>query len=820
MSKAEDKRAKKATGANQSEVSKDTKNDNPVGKGRDLKNENMFRMWEARPTRVPSVPKSKVVAAKIEIQDSIDWKVVSICSVTVAILAIAAHISGLFGTFVLNDMLVLGPLRAGANSEMFWTALVARGLQTPLSGLWTNVGLALDTRASSLIWFHLVNLMLHALTSVYIFFLLYQLGRYWKEEKRTALKPEYLAFATAAIFASHPLASEIVSYIPARADVLVGANYFIAIICFFTAFLARGPVLMLMAYLAMFAAIAMAVFSGPGAISIPFALLTVAALLKPADMEWSEWAKFRIPDLSIIVAMIAGFGWLLKMGVPTALGNGIGLPSLPFATYVASEFKAFATYYLRGFAVPGGLSIEPPFVVSNGFGDPLTLLGIACVGVFAFLAYKFREIPALCLGLILTLIGLIPEFFIPQPEIISDARFYISLSGLCILVGFGFARIAATNLKQAALIGGILIVGLIGLSNWRALAWSNEVKVWESVIQTNAGSARAHAKLALARLSEVKIPDAKKEIDEALKLDAASPMAYYAQGKLRVVEKNYADAVKNFEKAISLGIETNTSPIFVAQCQSDLALAMVRNKDYSRVSEMIAKAQPVLGEDSQLDFIDGLNKLHEKQYVPAIVALQKVYMRDPRNYDLMEPIAEAYLGSKMPQLIPQGYQAAEQAVRLTLSKKSILLLARANYELNKIDESSKLIDKAQAIGGVDAESLYLRSLIAKATKKDAEATVLKSKALLLDPDVEANVPVVDPSQIKSYLDKTNAAQKVTPGRLPAILTAPGAAPKIVPTTPTVAPISEPASQPAPAPETKTSAPTTTPTTTPTTVPTK
>lgn len=609
--------------------------------------------------------------------------------------------------------------------------------------------------------------------------MLYQLGRYWKEEKRTELKPEYLAFSSAAIFACHPLASEIISYIPARAEALVAANYFIAIICFFTAFLARGPLLLLLAYLAMFVAIAMAIFSGPAAVSVPLALLAVAALLKPVDLAWSDYVKFRIPDLTIIVAMIAGFGWLLKMGVPTALSNGIGLPTLSFASYLASEFKAFATYYLRGFAVPAGLSIEPPLTVANGFTDPLTLLGVACVGGFGFLAYKFRTTPALCLGLLLTLIGLIPEFFIPQTEIISDARFYISLSGLCILVGFGFARIASSNLKQAALVGTILLLGLIGLSNWRALAWSNEAKVWESVIQTNSGSARSHANLALAKLTEVKIPEAKKEIEEAFKIDASSPSAFFAKGKLNIAEKAYPDAIKNFEKAISLGEASSTSPIFIAQCQSELALALVRSNDFTKVNELITKAYPILGEDQQLDFLDGLTKLHDKEYVPAIVALQKVYMKNPRNTELAEPLAEAYLGSKMPQLIPQAYQAAESAVRLTLSPKSILLLARANYELNKMDEASGLLDQAHKISGPNAENFYLRSLIAKSKKKDAEANDLKSKALALDPNVEINVPVVDPSNIKSFLDKTNASRKIVPGRLPAVLTAPGKSPSSV-----------------------------------------
>ena len=116
--------------------------DGAEDKKRELKNENMFRMWNARPTQVPSVPKAKASAsgsaaavATLPSEFAIDWKTLSIAATVIAILAIFSHITGLFGQFVLNDQLILTPLKMGSNSDEFWSRLVGSGMMTPLSFL-------------------------------------------------------------------------------------------------------------------------------------------------------------------------------------------------------------------------------------------------------------------------------------------------------------------------------------------------------------------------------------------------------------------------------------------------------------------------------------------------------------------------------------------------------------------------------------------------------------------------------------------------------------------------------------------------------------
>lgn len=764
-------------------------------KKRDIKNENMFRMWNARPTQIPSVPKAKGSASEpaASSQNLVDWKSVSIAATIICVLAIFSHIMGLFGQFVLNDQLILTPLKIGADSDIFWSRLVASGLATPLSGLWTNVSLAMDLKSVSMVWFHMVNLSLHAVASVYLFFLLFQLGRYWSFEQRTEVRPEHFAFAAAGLFACHPLVSEVISYIPGREMGLVGANYFLAMFLFFAAFVARSPVIMILLYAAMFACVAMAALSGPASVTIPLALLCIAALAKPVEMKWKEFSQLRWPDLAIIGILAAGFIYLIVLGIPTTLNNGIGLATLPFDQYLASQFKAFVTYFLRCFLVPGGLSVEPPLVISAGFTDPLTLLGIAAVGAIAYLAYRYRAIPQVVLGLVLTLLGLLPDFVTPQSEIVSDSRFYISVAGLAIVFGWGVAKMSLLNFKQVAAAVAILFIGLAGLSNWRALAWSSDENLWREILKTNPQSARAHAKLGFIALLDKKTPEAQKEADEALKLDPQSPLAHLLLGRIRQASGSNVEAFQEFETALKLAKDNKASSIIVAQCQAQLADALVRQGDYARVKQLVDEARVVLGESAQLHYLMGMHLLNEKQYVLAINELQQGFIQDQRNTQYVEPLATAYLGSRLPALIPQAYKLMEKTISSFPTKEALLLHARAAIELNRIPEAKKSIDDAVKIGGEDAQVFYLRYFIARAMKNDAQAAAFKAKALSLDPKIETNVPVVAPERIKSYLDEEERKSQA-PKTMPTPATA---APKpVVAPPPAVSPAAEPAQMPA------------------------
>jgi len=363
------------------------------------------------------------------------------------------------------------------------------------------------------------------------------------------------------------------------------------------------------------------------------------------------------------------------------------------------------------------------------------------------------------------------------------------------------------NFKQVAASVAILFIGFGGLSNWRALAWQSDDGLWREILKTNPQSARAHAKLGLIALLDKKLPEAKKQIDEAAKLDPQSPLAHLALGRLRQVESDDVEAFKEFETALKLAKDNRASSVIVAQCQAQVADALVRQGDYARVKELVDEATLVLGESSQLHYLMGMKLLNDKQYVLAINDLQQGFIQDQRNTQFIEPLAAAYLGSRLPTLIPQAYKLMERAVQTFPTQQGLLLYARAAIELNRIDQAKDLIEQAAKMGGEDAQVNYLRYFVARAQKNEAQAQAFKAKALSLDPKIETNVPVVAPEHIQKYLedeDRRSRAPKApsAPATKAPAAAAPAAGTSAAPATTKPAD----ATSSAPAPSTKAATP--------------
>ncbi len=133
----------------------------------------------------------------------------------------------------------------------------------------------------------------------------------------------------------------------------------------------------------------------------------------------------------------------------------------------------------------------------------------------------------------------------------------------------------------------------------------------------------------------------------------------------------------------------------------------MRQGDYARVKSLVDEASAVLGESAQLHYLMGMHLLNDKQYVLAINELQQGFIQDQRNAQYVEPLAAAYLGSRLPTLIPQAFKLMERAISSFPTKEAFLLHARAAIELNRIPEAKKSIDDAVKMGGEDAQVFYL-----------------------------------------------------------------------------------------------------------------
>src|SRR5258706_733785 len=148
-----------------------------------------------------------------------------------ALAGAAVYLNSLHNPFVYDDFrtVVDNPsIRSVANVR----AIVLSDMMRPVA----NLSFALD-RA---LWgpapfgFHLTNLLLHAVNVI----LLFQLARRLMEDHQRVSPISSLSdrrwifpFATAALFAVHPMMSEAVGYVSGRSEVLAGTLFLLALLC-------------------------------------------------------------------------------------------------------------------------------------------------------------------------------------------------------------------------------------------------------------------------------------------------------------------------------------------------------------------------------------------------------------------------------------------------------------------------------------------------------------------------------------------------------------------------------------------------------------
>jgi hypothetical protein len=194
---------------------------------------------------------------------------------------------------------------------------------------------------------HLVNVLLHACSSVALFVVLRRMtGAYWPS-----------AFA-AAMFAVHPLHVESVAWISERKDVLSTLGVWIAI-GLYARYVAHPS---LPAYLAMAGAFALALMAKPMVVTLPAVLLVLDVWpLRRLTFEAGTgraWRRAAIEKLPLVaVAVAAGIAtWLLQEHV----GATAGFDVLPWHIRAANALVAVASY-LGHALVPTDLAAFYPY---------------------------------------------------------------------------------------------------------------------------------------------------------------------------------------------------------------------------------------------------------------------------------------------------------------------------------------------------------------------------------------------------------------------------------------------------------------------------
>lgn len=402
-------------------------------------------------------------------------------------LALLAYANSFPGAFILDDHAIVefNPLLSSFDPiailrSEYWGENLHSGLYRPLAIFSLALNQALFGPAP---WtFHLINLLLHAGTALLLFIVL----RRWDFSAAIAL-------LAAAIFAVHPLHSEVVNEVIGRSE-LLAALFTLAALAFARRTGRGHDLLVIISFL-------LALLSKEHTIT----LLVILPLFDAfAKKSWRIWRRRWRLYAGLLVGAVLWLTWkefgVLHTGRPE-IPHPLFVPLYylsPFDRVVAAlqlqwlylgrlllPLQQQAVYSGSNFFTPGLKTISPLAWMS--IGGVFTLIGLVMTGM--------RRWNPLAFSFLLYLLAVLPTANILFPISVNFAERLMYFPSLWFSLFCAVALAAllrnVSNPKVYRLTGGLYVTLLLTLCLARNPAFADEIHLWRSEVQSDPQNAVA-----------------------------------------------------------------------------------------------------------------------------------------------------------------------------------------------------------------------------------------------------------------------------------------------------------------------------------------
>jgi tetratricopeptide (TPR) repeat protein len=463
-------------------------------------------------------------------------------------------------------------VRAGLNSEgLVWAFTTDRdGNWFPLTWLSHMASWQLFGPRAGL--HHLVNVMLHALSTLLLFALLRRMtGCRWRS-----------AFV-AGLFALHPLHVESVAWVAERKDVLSGFFWFLTL----WGYLRYIEQPKLGRYLLVLIPFCLGLMSKPMIITLPFVLLLLDVwplrriALPGSKATGAPKQKARpTPDAKplrpVLLEKVPLFALSAGMSVVTYFvqQRGGAIPSLewiPLGTRLGNALISYIAYIAQMFW-PTRLAVFYPYPSELPVWKVVGA-GLVLVGGSVLALRTVRRLPYLAVGWFWYLGTLVPVIGLVQVGMQSraDRYTYIPLIGIFLLLAWGvadvFQRWPKAKPALAAVPAAACLACLMITSN-QIQNWKSSASLFGHALKVTADNYMGHYGMGIVLEGEGRFDEAITAYREAVRLFPGHARAhgclggvYLKQGRLDEAVRELTGAIrldpKTSEDRISLGIALN-----------------------------------------------------------------------------------------------------------------------------------------------------------------------------------------------------------------------------------------------------------------------
>jgi protein O-mannosyl-transferase len=511
------------------------------------------------------------------------------------------------------------------SNGLTWAGL-KRAFTHPLVGNWhplTSISLMLDAQVFGLNpgGYHFVNVLLHTIGVLLLFFALRQMtGATWRS-----------AFV-AALFAIHPLRAESVAWISERKDVLSGVFFFLALLAYVRYARKSG----LGAYLVLTACFTLGLLAKAMLVTLPFLLLLLdywplrrfavvvetavdARARPPASV--SRLILEKLPLLALVgatsiatilsqeQALAAASSWLMRWRVENALVT--------------------IWIYLREMVWPVHLAVFYPHPKGS------ILLWVVILALFFFLAVSVgvflwrKKYPYLFTGWFWYVGMLVPVIGLVQVglQAHADRYTYLPQIGIYILVTWGVADLFAVRKSNRLILGGLataIIAMLMIVAGRQTGYWSDPVRFWAHTLAVTENNDIAERGMGTALLKVGRIEEAITHDRAALRIHPHDPLGLTNLANALMQNKELPEAIEHYREVVRLS--PNDSEL-----RCNLAKALAQNGAPQEANEQFRAALRIRPSSSDAAYSLGNALLEQGNLDEAISYFRKAIASDPKN---------------------------------------------------------------------------------------------------------------------------------------------------------------------------------------------
>lgn len=409
----------------------------------------------------------------------------------IAAAALVAYIPSLFGPFHFDDYNVI----VDYPTVHSWSTLVARsgaGVRALLKASYT-LNWTLDPRP---LGFHVVNIALHAVNALLLFFI----GRHLIRGQGRNYS-DAAPLVAALLFALHPMQTEAVTYISGRSSSLMATFYLGAMLAYLTARPWWQSALLFVLALA----------TRETAVTLPVALLLVELC---RSTPWRAIARRQAPHWAILA--IAGIVVLCNERYFDLVAYGYGERSLGDNLLTQIGAVSYLAWHLLTLQ---GLSIDPALPTLSEW-SPTLAVQLALLGALLALGIaNLRTRPWIAFGILWFFLQLAPtNSIVPRVDVVNDRQVYLACWGLFFALAAQCAQLDPAPRAGAAM-AGLLCLLFAGANMARQLDYRDEIALWQATVRTTPWNARAHNNLGYAYYQDARKHDARREFQTALFLN-------------------------------------------------------------------------------------------------------------------------------------------------------------------------------------------------------------------------------------------------------------------------------------------------------------